>query len=473
MLGLFTKIKSEILVGMLVVVAIGLVIYSSIKVTGFNSFTKKGYKIEMIFDDVSGLSTQTAVRIAGIQVGKILAIELVNNRAKVILYIFEDYLIPNDSVAQIQTLGLLGDKYIEIIAGTNLATLKNGQSMRTSKAQGLDAVLANISDLIATLTRVVANNEVAINQAVTNFKDLSVSLKSIAENNASNINQITANFKDLSVSLNRIVENNEQKVNDLIENVKNFSTELNSIAEAQSLQKSVSNIESITKKIDEGEGTLGQLVNKTDTIEKINSALDDLNNLLGSASRWTYDVGFETKFLTKQNQFKPSFSLKINTQKDRFYQLKLTSHPIGKISEETTTKTVTDASGAQTITTTQATKITDDYLISLQIAKKFYDTQFRIGLFENDFGVGVDQFFGVKNQWRLTSEVFNFQKNQPPYLSFDAIYNYRALRFSAGFDDVLNENQNKRDFTIGAGLEFNEDDLKILGASAISGGLSP
>ena len=55
--------------------------------------------------------------------------------------------------------------------------------------------------------------------------------------------------------------------------------------------------------------------------------MDDVSNLIGSASRWQYDVAFEGDYLGKQGILKSNFGVKIRTQKDRFYQLKLTNHP--------------------------------------------------------------------------------------------------------------------------------------------------
>ena len=47
-----------------------------------------------------------------------------------------------------------------------------------------------------------------------------------------------------------------------------------------------------------------------------------ISNLIGSASRWQYDVAFEGDYLGKQGILKSNFGVKIRTQKDRFYQLK-------------------------------------------------------------------------------------------------------------------------------------------------------
>ena len=115
MFSFLAKLKAETLVGLLIISGVGLVIYSAIRVTGLKDFKGEGNIIHAYFDDVAGLSPQTAVRIAGIKVGRIESISLDGNRAKVSMLIFSGYQIPVDSNAIIKSLGLLGDKYVETI----------------------------------------------------------------------------------------------------------------------------------------------------------------------------------------------------------------------------------------------------------------------------------------------------------------------------------------------------------------------
>ena len=70
-------------------------IYSSIKVTGFKSFQGEGNTIHAYFEDVTGLAPQTAVRIAGIKVGRVESISLDGKRAKVSMLVFSGYQIPS------------------------------------------------------------------------------------------------------------------------------------------------------------------------------------------------------------------------------------------------------------------------------------------------------------------------------------------------------------------------------------------
>ena len=91
MFSFLAKLKAETLVGLLIISGVGLVIYSAIRVTGLKDFKGEGNIIHAYFDDVAGLSPQTAVRIAGIKVGRIESISLDGNRAKVSMLIFSGF----------------------------------------------------------------------------------------------------------------------------------------------------------------------------------------------------------------------------------------------------------------------------------------------------------------------------------------------------------------------------------------------
>ena len=85
------------------------------------------------------MSPQTAVRIAGIKVGRVENISLDGKRAKVSMLIFSGYQIPADSLATIRSLGLLGDKYVEIATGVEAFQLQDGEVIATQSAKGLES----------------------------------------------------------------------------------------------------------------------------------------------------------------------------------------------------------------------------------------------------------------------------------------------------------------------------------------------
>ncbi|MBI4254712.1 MAG: MCE family protein, partial [Candidatus Rokubacteria bacterium] len=84
------------------------------------------YTIHADFTEVGGLTEGATVRLAGVQIGRVTAVHLPaapGGKVRVDLNIARRYAdrIRKDSVARIETQGLLGDKIVEITVGTGAA----------------------------------------------------------------------------------------------------------------------------------------------------------------------------------------------------------------------------------------------------------------------------------------------------------------------------------------------------------------
>jgi phospholipid/cholesterol/gamma-HCH transport system substrate-binding protein len=90
------------------------------------------YAVTARFTNVGQLKLRAPVKIAGVRVGSVSAIELnpENLDAKVTLAIDNRYsAVPDDSAASIFTSGLLGDQYVGILPGGSPEPLKNGDEL--------------------------------------------------------------------------------------------------------------------------------------------------------------------------------------------------------------------------------------------------------------------------------------------------------------------------------------------------------
>src|ERR1700744_5841236 len=70
-----------------------------------------------LMDDASGLVKNSAVKMAGIDVGTIQDIKLQNGRARIEMVIRSDTPATKSSRIEIRPNGILGDKHVEIVAG--------------------------------------------------------------------------------------------------------------------------------------------------------------------------------------------------------------------------------------------------------------------------------------------------------------------------------------------------------------------
>src|SRR3989338_8616548 len=116
---IFGKTKLELKVG--IFVFIGIVFLSVFVLSiGWIKTWSSGYHINFIFNFVNGAKLGAPVRFSGVDVGVIKKINFVFSgeeqkyKVKIDSWVKREVQIPSDSTVWVNTLGLLGEKYIEI-----------------------------------------------------------------------------------------------------------------------------------------------------------------------------------------------------------------------------------------------------------------------------------------------------------------------------------------------------------------------
>src|SRR5208337_2864329 len=117
----------DLVVGLFVLIGFGAIAYLSIQVGGLGYRGPAGLRLYADFDQIGGLKARAPVMIAGVKVGQVGAITLVDSmRAHVRLEIDHKLKLPIDTSAAIQTAGLLGDQYIALEPGADEKLLEPG-----------------------------------------------------------------------------------------------------------------------------------------------------------------------------------------------------------------------------------------------------------------------------------------------------------------------------------------------------------
>ena len=120
--------RAELITGATVLlVAAGFLFWA----TGGSLVQKQSYEVTASFPDVDGVEVGTEVRLAGVKVGRVSAINLnpQTYMADARLQIPEAVALPNDSAAIIQSDGLLGGAYIQIQPGGSPDNLSPGDEI--------------------------------------------------------------------------------------------------------------------------------------------------------------------------------------------------------------------------------------------------------------------------------------------------------------------------------------------------------
>lgn len=287
------KITREIKTAILVIASLLLFIwgYSFLKGSDLLSNYRTFY-IE--FDNVEGLSPSAPVTISGLAVGKVTAITLHHETAKltVEIQIKSDFPISKSSVVNLYEPGFIGGKQLQIIP--NLEDQTPAETGDTLKSGVVPGMLSAVGDKLAPVQKKVELVLVSADSLIHNLNDvLDIKTKNNLKASIENLNATMANFSQASKSLNEIMANNKGRIDGIVTNFEkissNFSKVSDTIAKAKigqainNLEKTLDGVNKIVKDLETGKGTMGKLLkddamynNFTKTSKELELLLQDL-----------------------------------------------------------------------------------------------------------------------------------------------------------------------------------------------------
>lgn len=121
--------KNDVWVGLFVLIGAVAILFLALQAANLlNLSFEKTYTVVGRFDNAGGLKPKSAVRSAGVVVGRIERITFDDTtfQASVELALQDRYAFPRDSSLKILTSGLLGEQYIGIEPGGDERNLANG-----------------------------------------------------------------------------------------------------------------------------------------------------------------------------------------------------------------------------------------------------------------------------------------------------------------------------------------------------------
>lgn len=137
------KAKTELIVGVFVIVGIVAFVYLSVSLGDIKLFGNNHYNVFATFDSITGLKVGANVEVAGVEVGKVSGIELDEDQAVVEMDILNDVKIADDSIASIRTQGIIGDKYIKLSLGGSEEYIESeGAIFETESAISLEELVS-------------------------------------------------------------------------------------------------------------------------------------------------------------------------------------------------------------------------------------------------------------------------------------------------------------------------------------------
>jgi phospholipid/cholesterol/gamma-HCH transport system substrate-binding protein len=298
------KYKKEISIGLIFVLALSFFIWGFNFLKGFNLF-KEQRMVYAVYDQVGGLSKANPVSINGFKVGQVSDIYFepgFSGNIIVEITVETHIPIPRNSIALIYSSDLMGSKAIDLKLGNDTAYINSGDtiatkveaSLKEAVNQQIQPLKAKAEELILSIDSVVtvikaifnekakenlSNSLASIQQTFENLESASYNLDTLVASQKTRLAQIMFNLE----SITNTIRENEGNIDNIITN---FSTLSDSLAAAHipetfaNINSVVSDVAVIVEKINNGEGSIGMLVNDENLYKDLQKSAEQLHLLM-------------------------------------------------------------------------------------------------------------------------------------------------------------------------------------------------
>lgn len=506
-------LKTPLLVGLVTVVAAGGLSWFMLSTSEDRFNDSNTYPVYADFTDAAGIRWKTRVQINGIDVGKIEDVRHVRGAdgrlvARVKIRLLKQYEVYETATLKKAAESLLGDYRLDLDPGLPVGeplgpegVIANVQSLSDLDAiqSELKTVASNVNKVTESLARVLSGPAgegslkqilESVERSMTAMERTTETIATTIERNDQNLNNMLEDLAKFSGTLGD-VSGKEGDLERIISNLRAMTDEMKTISRDVSgmidnddmdeeraslrdtldkLDDTIANLSSVTKKIDDGEGTVGRVINDDKLINDIEQTVSDAGELIGGLSRLKAEVELRSEwtqpFSPTTDQVdaavKSTLGFRLFPRPDKYYLIELIADPRGV---QTRTSFTTEQGGQTELREVVETEF-NRLRFSAQFAKRYYYLTLRFGIMESTGGVGANLHF-LEDELEFRFDAFDFTRTNPSDANDDFFPRLRGfgmyevfphLWVQAGLDDPFNPDL--RTYFFGGILRFTDDDLR-------------
>ena len=289
--------QQTIRVGLFFLLGVALAWITFESLSGGQIFKKKGYTLIAPFANLKGLKTGDDVLMAGVKIGSIAQTRLGQQRVEAVLSVDPKVQIPTDAVASVETSSLLGSQHLAVSFGQAATTLKDGEEIRTKITVDMNEVIAQLGSLGAKLEQVAEGVSKALGGG-DGTSSMFGKIDRIVTDNGPKLTETIANLQDITSR----IKNSEGTIGKLVNDPKLHDELLASVGEiklaAADARTFMNDAKTIVADVKSGKGTLGVLLydeaaanNIKVTAANLRSISDKINNGQGTLGKLIADDG--------------------------------------------------------------------------------------------------------------------------------------------------------------------------------------
>ncbi len=271
---------------------------------GESRMFKKGYTVYITYNFANGLEGNAPVRLGGITIGTVKEIEMKEDTTGrmyilVKVWIEKKIRLREKSRFYINTMGLLGEKYIEISQGdpanpiiteNSIVTGVDPMSTEELFAKG-NEIATDLREIMGQLREVMDKDSMDnFRRVVKNMGDVLYETRLVLEDNRNNIRnattnlstastdivKITANIRGLTTELSKGFDGKGQKISTVIDDIDKMAVQLGELSVT---------LNEINQDVKNGNGNIGKLLKDDHIYNNVDDATKELKELLADMKK--------------------------------------------------------------------------------------------------------------------------------------------------------------------------------------------
>ena len=295
------KIKTEVRIGLIVLITIAVVIWGINFLKGKNVL-KRTDVYYAVFQDISGLKLSGSVLIRGMKVGVINDIDFYEDdyeKVLVALAINKGITIPKNSGIELFSSDIMGNKALRILPSLEKENARYGDTLRSSVAGDL---VASIQSELIPFKDKAERAITSLDSLITSFnhimdpdtrKKLQLSIGNLEASTSSLAKELAPGGK-LQLTFNSLagftktLSNNKERLDTLFANLEEISDSIassNLKSTILNMNKTFEQTRILLTGINEGKGSMGLLATNDSLYNNLASASANLSNLLDDLNK--------------------------------------------------------------------------------------------------------------------------------------------------------------------------------------------
>ena len=283
------KLSRELKTGIIVIGGILLFImgFSYLKSTPIFDNSKTFFAV---YPNVGGLQSGTTVSINGFSVGKVNDIRFLDERGNLLVTftVGNDFKFSKNSTVELYDTGIIGGKGLQIKPIFDGAPAQSGDTLKTETRPGItDLAQQKLNPLVR-----------KVESAISGADSVLVNVNSVLDENTKKelkeviggLNELITSLNGSASTLNTVLTGNEEKLNTSFENFEKLTANFAKLSDSlnaaglgrtlASLESTMANLDQLTAKIENGDGSMGLLMNDKELYSNLNNASRELDLLL-------------------------------------------------------------------------------------------------------------------------------------------------------------------------------------------------